>query len=354
MKVGFILSCQSTRLTLTSLADYGDTTDEEDVPASATTRPERLMHQPLFSSLDMYGQASSSVVPSPFKVPTIPATPRRGPRMGSWVADRTKPFAMIDCTGDNMVIVPAKRPARAINTPTRWDFSMVSTANTSPINPQHNWPMDDSEVDFTDFSALNTDPMLASEPDVMPSTLLPTAPSSQAQDQTLASSSVFFPVDEMGDFGSMFPVDDQNVDEDDDEDLLRVEDFIDFGVSSEDEGDERDEEPVFADTTTPPTPASSSPTGTDARRQSQPVTSSSQDLLKHLDKGYVGSFRRSQPYHQAHLRRPQGGLSLNSHAFRGGRITAGHSSLVAQKKRKLSDSFGSRPALGKRKLSNRR
>ena len=354
MKVGFIFSCHSAALTLTSLADYGDTTDEEDVPASATTRPERLMHQPPFSSLDTYSQAGSSVVPSPFKVPTTPATSRRGPRMGSWVADRTKPFAMIDYTGDNMVIVPAKRPARAINTPARWDFSMVSTANTSPINPQHNRPLDDSEVDFTDFSALTADPMLASEPDVMPSTLLPTAPSSQTQDQVFAPSSVFFPVDEMGDFSSMFPVDDQNVDEDDEEDLLRVEDFIDFGVSSEDEGDERHEEPVIADTTTPPTPASTSPTGTDARRQSQPVTSSSQDLLKHLDKGYVGSFRRSQPYHQAHLRRPQGGLSLNSHAFRGGRNTAGHSSFVAQKKRKLSDSFGSRPVLGKRKLSNRR
>ena len=351
MKVGFIYCCQSARLTLTSLADYGDTTDEEDVPASATTRPERLMHQPLFSSLDIHSQASSSVVPSPFKVPTTPATPRRGPRMGSWVADRTKPFAMIDCTGDNMVIVPAKQPADTINTPMRWDFSMVSNANTSPINPQQNWGMDDSEVDFTDFSALTADPMLASEPDVMPSTLLPTAPSSQTQDQTFASSSVFFPVDEIGDFGSMFPVDDQNVDEDDDEELLRVEDFIDFGVSSEDEGDE---EPGFAETTTLPTPVSTSPAGTDAHRQSQPVNSSSQDLLKHLDRGYVGSFRRSQPYHQAHLRRPQGGISLNSQPFRGGRNTAGHGSLVAQKKRKLSDTFGSRPALGKRKLSTRR
>lgn len=339
---------------MTSPADYGDTTDEEDVPASATTRPERLMRQPLSSSLDIYSQASSSVVPSPFKVPTTPATPRRGPRMGSWVADRTRPFAMIDCTGDNMVIVPAKRPARTINMPTRWDFSMASTTNTSPINAQHNWPMDDSEVDFTDFSALTTDPMLASEPDVMPSTLLPTAPSSQTQDQTFASSSVFLPVDEIGDFGSMFPTDGQNIDEDDDEDLLRVEDFIDFGVSSEDEGGEGDEEPVFAETTTLPTPASTSPSGIDARRQPQPVTSSSQDLLRHLDKGHVGSFRRSQPYHQAHLRRPQGGLSLASHAFRGGRNTAGNSSLVAQKKRKLSDTFGSRPALGKRKMSNRR
>lgn len=214
--------------------------------------------------------------------------------------------------------------------------------------------MDDSEVDFTDFSALTTDPMLASEPDVMPSTLLPTAPSSQTQDQTFASSSVFLPVDEIGDFGSMFPTDGQNIDEDDDEDLLRVEDFIDFGVSSEDEGGEGDEEPVFAETTTLPTPASTSPSGIDARRQPQPVTSSSQDLLRHLDKGHVGSFRRSQPYHQAHLRRPQGGLSLASHAFRGGRNTAGNSSLVAQKKRKLSDTFGSRPALGKRKMSNRR
>ena len=354
MKVGFIYCWQSARLTLTSLADYGDTTDEEDVPASATTKPERLMRQPLFPSLDTYSQASSPVVPSPFKVPTTPATPRRGPRMGSWVADRTRPFAMIDCTGDNMVIVPAKRPARIINTPKRWDSSMVSTTNTSPINPQQNWPMDDSEVDFTDFSALTADPMLASEPDVMPSTLLPTAPSSLTQDQPFMSSSVFFPVDEMGDLGSMFPSEDQNVDEDDDEDLLRVEDFIDFGVSSEDEGDEGEEEPVFAETTTLPTPASTSPSGTDARRKPPPVTSSSQDLLRHLDKGHAASFRRSQPYHQAHLRRPQGGLSLASHAFRGGRNTAGNSSLVAQKKRKLSDSFGSRPALGKRKLSNRR
>ena len=306
------------------------------------------MHQPSLSSVNFHSQGTSSTVSNSFKIPTTPATRRRGPRMGSWVADRTKPFAMIDCTGDNMVIVPAKHQATAISPLMPWDTGMASTANRYSRLSQPTWAMDDSEVDLTDFSAFATDPMLASEPDVLPSTLLPTAPSSQVHDQTLASTSVFMPMDSVGDFGSMFPADDQHMDEDDDEDLLKVEDFIDFGVSSDDEAAEERE---LAMTTSLPTPASTSP---GARRQSQITTSPTYDLLKHLDKGLVGSFRRSQPFNQAHLRRPQSGLSLSSHAFKGGRVAAGDNSLSAQKKRKLSDALSSRPVFGKRRSSNRR
>lgn len=354
MKVGLICCCQFAKLTILFPADYGDTTDEEDVPASATTRPQSLLRQPSLSSMDKESQIASLAAPSPFKVPATPVRYRRGPRMGSWTVDRTKPFAMIDCTGDNMVIVPAKRPAPA------GDFSIASTANASPVatQPTLATTIDDSEIDYSDFS-FHVDPMLASEPDVMPSTLFPTAPSSQVQDQTFASSSVFFPMDDIGDVNAVYAMDDQDDDDDDDDDeeLLNVEDFIDFGVSSEDEGDE---DQGLLENTSLPTPASTSPTGTGAHLQSKtpsPGNSSAQNLLKHLDKGVISAFCRGPTQHQAQPRRPQSGSSPNSQAFKGGRNAAAHTSLSSQKKRKLSDTFGGRPSFGvaaKKRLLNRR
>lgn len=352
MKVGLICCCQFAKLTILFPADYGDTTDEEDVPASATTRPQSLLRQPSLSSMDKEPQIASSAALSPFKVPATPLRYRRGPRMGSWTVDRTKSFAMIDCTGDNMVIVPAKRPAPA------GDFSIASTANASPIatQPTLATAIDDSEIDYSDFS-FHVDPMLASEPDVMPSTLFPTAPSSQVQDRTFTSSSVFFPMDDIGDVNAVYAMDDQDDDDDDDEELLNVEDFIDFGVSSE---DEEDEDQGLLENTSLPTPASTSPTGTGAHLRSKtpsPGNSSAQHLLKHFDKGMISPFRRGQPHHQAQPRRLQSGSSLNNQAFKGERHAAAHTSLSSQKKRRLSDTFGGRPSFGvaaKKRLLNRR
>jgi hypothetical protein len=272
--------------------------------------------------------------------------------MGSWTVDRTKPFAMIDSTGDNMVIVPAKRPARA------GDFSISSTANTSPTTSQP-WlasAIDETGIDYSDFS-FHDDPMLASEPDVMPSTLPLTAPSSQIQDQAFASSSDFFPMDAIGDVNAVYAVDDQDDDGDDDEGMLNVNDFIDFGVSTDDEGDGDQGLPENASL---PSPASTSPLGTGANPQYKTPSSgrnSAQHLLKHFDKGMISAFRRGQSHHQAQLRRPQSGSSLNSQAFKGGRHAAAHNSLSSQKKRKLSDTFGGRPSFGvgtKKRLLNRR
>ena len=340
------------------LADYGENTDEEEIPASATTKPQSLLRQPSLSSLDNDSQISSSAAPSPFKVPAAPVRHSRGPRMGSWTVDRTKPFAVIDATGDNMVIVPAKRPATDGGMSRHSDLGMANTTNTSPIATQPTLApaIGDVEIDYSDFS-FHADPMLASEPDVMPSTLLPTAPSSQVPDQTFPSSSVFFPMDDIGDVNAVYAVDDQDDEDDDDEDLLKIEDFIDFGVSSEDEGDEDLDHPQNMSL---PTPVSTSPSGTGAHLQStkpSPENSTAHHLLKHLDKSKIGAFRRGQPHHQAHLHRAQGGSSLNSHAFKGGRQAAAHSSLSTQKKRKVSDACGGHQPFGataKRRLSNRR
>ncbi|KAL2043996.1 hypothetical protein N7G274_003517 [Stereocaulon virgatum] len=331
--------------------DYGDTTDEEDVPASATTRPQSLLRRPSLSSMDNEAQITSPVAPSPFKVPATPLRHRRGPRMGSWTVDRTKPFAMIDSTGDNMVIVPAKRPARA------GDFSISSTAITSPTTSQP-WlasAIDENGIDYSNFS-FHDDPMLASEPDVMPSTLPLTAPSSRIQDQTFASSSDFLPMDAIGNVNAVYAVDDQD-DDGDDEGMLNVKDFIDFGVSSDDEGDG---DQGLLENASLLSPASTSTLGTGAKPQYKTPSSgrnSAQHLLKHLDKGAISAFRRGQPHHQAQLRRPQSGSSLNSQAFKGGRHAAAHTSLSSQKKRKLNDTFGGRPSFGvgtKKRLLNRR
>jgi hypothetical protein len=94
-------------------------------------------------------------------------------------------------------------------------------------------------------------------------------------------------------------------DDDDGEDVLNVDDFIDFGNGSSDE----DMEKEFEDGEEPTSPmaasqqASATPTPKQLLEPSQ--GSSAERFLNHLDKGIVTAFRRNHTRYQALIRLPQ-------------------------------------------------
>lgn len=341
-------------------ADYGDTTDEDDVPASATTRPQSLMRQPSLSSLDANPQNMPSARPlsalSPFKVPATPVRQSHGPRMGSFKANLTKPFAVIDATGDNMLITPARRPPRADGTYSQVASTRTSTANASPVlsHPALATPVNDSDFDESDFaSQVPADPMLTAGSEAMADVLLPIGPTSRTRNTSLMSGDVFYPADGVGDVNAIFAADDQDDDDNDDEDLLNVEDFIDFGVDSSDEDNEGDMDSSL------PTPISTSPTGAHVRsKMPSPNNSAAHDLMKHFDRGIAGAFRQGQHQHQQRSRRLSGGMSLSRQAFKTGRHAPVNSQLSPPKKRKTSGGFAPAGSFGpntkRRLMSNHR
>ncbi len=305
-----------------------------------------------FQVLPLAGPLSA---PSPFKVPATPPRQLRGPRMGSFKTDPTKPFAMIDSTGDNILITPARRPPRADGTCSQVSNMRTNTANASPVisHPALATPVKDNDTDMDDFSnQVPADPMLAPGSESMADILLPFGQTSHTRQSSQASGDVFYPLDRMGDVNAVYAVDDQEDDDDDHEGLLNVEDFIDFGVDSSDDDAEMDLN------TSLPTPNSTSPTGVHVRPKiSSPNDPAACDLMAHFDKGIAGVFRQGQEQHQQRSRRFSGGLSLSKQAFRKGRLAPANSPTSPPKKRKSSGGFAPAgpfgPATKKRLISRR-
>lgn len=248
-----------------------------------------------------------------------------------------------------MVIIPAKRPPKINTTLSQIGSTRTSTACPSPITPQRNLAsaINDSDVDRIGFLSQASDElMLATGVNMSSFAPPPSTVSGYGGDKTLAepSHSVFVPMDSMGNLKGHCGVKSKNDDKDSDEDDLKVEAFIDFGVDTEDEEAEEDEDAIARATL--PTPLSTSPTVAANQipiKTPSPDNTSASQLLKHFDKGNVGSFRRGQSSHQQQTRHTQAGPSLNKQAFKGGRHAAANLQLGAQK-RKLSDSLSSGPS----------
>ncbi|KAK4697260.1 hypothetical protein P7C71_g788, partial [Lecanoromycetidae sp. Uapishka_2] len=313
--------------------DYGESTEEDD--KRPTTRPQSVLRRPSLSSINADTPIPSPAIPSPFKMPGAPASSSLGPRLGTFKVNPNKPCAMVDSSGKKMLIIRAKHPTRN-NTPILQGLSTkISTACPSPITSPRTLAggLSDNDIEHSGFSsrALHN-PMLASGPNV-PSFPLPSSGNSnQSHDQTLIEPphpSVFLPQDSLGEFKALFE------DGDDGEALLNVTDFIDFGVDSsvdEEDGDEHDEDAIARATL--PTPLSTSPTVVPNQiptKTPSPDSSSTNQLLKHLDKGVIGSFRRGQSSHQQHSHRPQAGPPLNKQAFKGGRHAAANAQWVRRR-----------------------
>lgn len=228
---------------------------------------------------------------------------RRGPIMGTFVADPHKPVALVDCTGKHLVIIPAYASSRhdwlesAAN-------SVPGTANNSPRQTTLHL-VDESDTDAltspnqTDFS-----PMLASGANLMMTAL---GNDITPGGQVMGPPEAFYPSQEFN-VDSSFEDDD----EDDPESALNVDDFIDFGDGSSDEEQEQDDDigKAFDDESfiSPMAGGSSIQhmgTPTPTRKNSEQHDTNAERFLNHLDKGIVTAFRRNHNRYQALLRLPQ-------------------------------------------------
>lgn len=249
-----------------NLADYGETTDEDDVPASATARPQALMRRPSASFLD-----DTSAKPTPTQTSQ---TQRWGPRMGSWCIDPTKPLAIVDSCGKKILVCPARRPKKPDRVFEHILGSGTTSANISPRARLSNLATVPytSDVDRSEASSQGL---------VSPVFGHPPAPSFG-----FANNGIF--PDDTDDTGfleddALLYDDDDDNDEDDPEAGINIEDLIDFG----DDGDDSELDLTMGDSR--PSSSSSAKTGSTGVGQS-----SSQSLLDHLDGTVVTAFRQTQ------------------------------------------------------------
>ncbi|KAJ5105943.1 hypothetical protein NUU61_003290 [Penicillium alfredii] len=267
--------------------DDGDTTDEDLPPPATITHPRSLLRRDSTDSLVPPGDDKSDNIPR-----------RRGPIMGTFVADPHKPVALVDCTGKHLVIIPAYASSRhdwldsAAN-------SMPGTANNSPRQTTLQL-VDESDTDAlaspnqTDFS-----PMLASSANLMMTAL---GNDLTPGGQVMGPPEAFYPSQD-------FTIDSSFEDDDDDdpESALNVDDFIDFGNGSSDE--EEMDKPFDDDTLASPMTGGPTvqPMGTPTpnRNPESQQANNAERFLNHLDQGIVTAFRRNHNRYQTLLRLPQ-------------------------------------------------
>ncbi|KAJ5135218.1 uncharacterized protein N7515_004496 [Penicillium bovifimosum] len=264
-------------------SDDGDTTDEDLPPPATITHPRSLLRR----------DSSDSLAPVDEKNDCLPR--RRGPIMGTFVADPHKPVALVDCTGKHLVIIPAYASSRhdwldsAAN-------SMPGTANTSPRQTTLHL-IDESDTDAlaspnqTDFS-----PMLASSANLMMTAL---GNDLTPGGQVMGPPEAFYPSQDFT-IDSSFEEDE----EDDPEAALNVDDFIDFGNGSSDEDDDMGQN-YDDDSHMSPMSAPSKPVGTPTPTRKSEPANNEERFLNHLDQGIVTAFRRNHNRYQALLRLPQ-------------------------------------------------
>lgn len=223
---------------------------------------------------------------------------RRGPIMGTFVADPHKPVALVDCTGKHLVIIPAYASSRhdwlesAAN-------SMPGTANTSPRQTTLHL-VDESDTDaLASPNQTDLSPMLASSANLMMTAL---GNDLTPGGQVMGPPEAFYPSQD-------FTIDSSfEEDEDDDpESALNVDDFIDFGNGSSDEEEDMDKQFDDEAHVSPMAPPSvkSINTRTPTRKSDSQTPNNEERFLNHLDKGIVTAFRRNHNRYQALLRLPQ-------------------------------------------------
>ncbi len=245
---------------------------------------------------------------------------RNGPRLGSWVTDASKPFAVLDSRGKKLVMFKAR-----IN---RQD-SMNSSTHPTP-RPY----MEEDDHDLGDMTQMS--PMISNSANMMMSAMY--TPMDGLDGQALGPPEAFYPFVSVGANGNITKdVGSSSFDEDDvdDDDLWNIGDLIDFGDETgiEDEQAPADEEGDSCDSQT--------------NGASRPTTANSDDhnhsLLNHLNSGIVGAFRRNQTRHQLLSRNS---TSRDSLAFggrygtgairgiKGGRLAAANTPITPMRKTK--------------------
>ncbi|MCJ1432457.1 hypothetical protein MMC27_001813 [Xylographa pallens] len=317
--------------------DEGETTDEEVLPPKTVTRPQSLLRLNSSSTIRkaLTPRPGSTLIRKAPLTPT-PAMRRNGPSMASWIVDPTKPIAVIDGTGKTMLIYAAPHSAR--KTPAGFVSSLSSSTTTSP-KPSFATlaqKLEDDEIDRSDLSSQEPPTtMIESGANLMLTGLLHGGLGSEhiLGGQVLGPPEAFYPFRSIDANGLMFDDDDLEEDDDDPEYMLNLQDFIDFGDSSDSEL----ENDTNADSSALGSPVVTVPKNTfTPSRAGSALTqpSSTQHLLQHFDKGVVSSFRRNQTRHQSLLRRPT--LSSSFAAIKGGRHIAANTPISPPRKRKAT------------------
>ncbi|KAL8648776.1 MAG: hypothetical protein Q9210_004785 [Variospora velana] len=323
--------------------DEGETTDEEDVPAFATTRPSALLRH---SSSDLNNRLASQSLPKASSTRT-PFERRWGPTLGSWVADPTKPMALIASSGKELIVYPAQRPAcKGGKVFPTISSNGHTSAQPSPrvLAPQLATPSgltatEESDVERSELSSQGAaTPMLSTSSNLMMSGL-GVRGGNLLSGHALGPPEAFFPFHSIGADGRMvldsLGVDEDEDDDDDGEGLLNIEDFIDFGEDSEDSDDDD------GSSTESPKVAQSDQTDADGTPTVSPsAQSATRSLFDHLDRGKVTAFRRNQYDPDTSIYRASSSSSsfqvpspIKSNAF----VAA--SAFSPLKKRKLSSDF---------------
>jgi hypothetical protein len=218
--------------------------------------------------------------------------------MGTFVADPSKPVALVDGSGKHLVIIPSYASSRHdwLESATN---SISGTANNSPRTATMQL-VDESDTDaLTSPNQGDLGPMLASGANLMMTAL---GNDITPGGQVMGPPEAFYPSRDFT-IDSSFEDDD---DEDDPEESLNVDDFIDFGNGSSDE--EMEEKDFESDALTSPVAPSSiqiaDGTPTPNRCAEPQQGSSAERFLNHLDQGIVTAFRRNHNRYQTLLRLP--------------------------------------------------
>ncbi|KAL2863686.1 uncharacterized protein BJX67DRAFT_363189 [Aspergillus lucknowensis] len=267
--------------------DDGETTDEDLPPPATITHPRSILRRD--SSASLVTGVEEKTEPTPRR--------RRGPLMGTFVADPHKPVALVDCTGKHLVIIPAYASSR---------HDWLESAATSTCGTTNNSPrattmhlIDESDTDALVSPKVDLSPMLASSANLMMTAL---GNDITPGGQVMGPPEAFYPSRDFA-IDSSFEEDD---DDDDPEAQLNVDDFIDFGDgSSDDELDKGFDDDTLVSPIAVATMGDTNGTPTPNRVGEPQQASSAERFLNHLDQGIVTAFRRNHNRYQALLRLPQ-------------------------------------------------
>lgn len=199
------------------------------------------------------------------------------PKLGTWVADGTRPFAVLDNRGKGLVVFRSR-----VNRRYTFDGSTSQLENN----------VEESETDALDLS-----PMINNSANLMMSAMC-TPDGNHLGSQVYGPPEAFYPFVSIAADGTVIrdsPLSSYDDDDDDDEQHLNIADLIDFGENSSDISGVEEEEGERSSSTInhPSTPAA--PSSTSARPTNEDQL---HPLLEHFDRGVVGAFRRHQTHHK--------------------------------------------------------
>lgn len=197
--------------------------------------------------------------------------PRRGPQLGTWFADSNKPYAIVDTRSKKLIVVKGRFDAR------RASFNGTASRSLASFAPQ--FSMDES-------------PMISNSGNVMMSAMssmyFESPGASAGPAQAMGPPEAWFPFVSIDANGTISQDDNSSYDEDDNEDgdAWDIQDLLDFGDESNEDGDEEEDNSDANVTDGPSTPG-------------RPLSSEDQvhPLLEHFDRTSVNAFRRNQNRH---------------------------------------------------------